>query len=180
MEWKIGEIKQVNGEWYQCINGNGCEKCAFNKRKCYTFISNDDPIGYCESDKRKDGKDVIFKKLEKVGEPLKINGKIYQGLISPYGFNNCSMCAFRNISCKFEEDVISCYDDYIFIEVKQNKEDMEEKGQCSDNRFDIIAKAKEALLKETNIARDKQEMAVIDNILFRCWQMGWLDKYDDI
>ncbi len=56
---------------------------------------------------------------------------------------------------------------------------MEEKGQCCDNRFEIIAKAKEALLKETNIARDEQEMAVIDNILFRCWQMGWLDKYDD-
>lgn len=43
-------------------------------------------------------------------------------------------------------------------------------------RYEI---AKEALLKETNIARDEQEMAVIDNILFRCWQMGWLDKYDD-
>ena len=56
---------------------------------------------------------------------------------------------------------------------------MEEKGQCCDNRFEIIAKAKEALLNETNIARDETEMSVIDNILFRCWQMGWLDKYDD-
>lgn len=69
--------------------------------------------------------------------------------------------------------------DIVEIEIKQNKENMKEKGQCCDNRFEIIAKAKEALLKETNIARDEQEMAVIDNILFRCWQMGWLDKYDD-
>ena len=72
------------------------------------------------------------------------------------------------------------YKNSIEIEIKQTKKkDMEEKGQCCDNRFEIIAKAKEALLNETNIARDETEMSVIDNILFRCWQMGWLDKYDD-
>ena len=49
---------------------------------------------------------------------------------------------------------------------------------CGDNRFEIIAKAKKALLECTNIETDKDEMKVIDNILFRCWQMGWLDRYD--
>ena len=49
---------------------------------------------------------------------------------------------------------------------------------CGDNRFDIIARAKEDLLNATNIETDEAEMAVIDNILFRCWQMGWLDRYD--
>lgn len=49
---------------------------------------------------------------------------------------------------------------------------------CGDNRFEIIAKAKKALLEGTNIETDKDEMKVIDNILFRCWQMGWLDRYD--
>lgn len=49
---------------------------------------------------------------------------------------------------------------------------------CGDNRFEIIAKAKADLLEGTNIETDEAEMAVIDNILFRCWQMGWLDRYD--
>ena len=49
---------------------------------------------------------------------------------------------------------------------------------CGDNRFEIIDKAKEALLESTNIEASPEEMAVLDNFLFRCWQMGWLDKYD--
>ena len=48
---------------------------------------------------------------------------------------------------------------------------------CGDNRFGIIHKAKDDLLKSTNIESSPEEMAVIDNILFRCWQMGWLDMY---
>ena len=50
---------------------------------------------------------------------------------------------------------------------------------CGDNRFEIIAKAKADLLEGTNIETDEAEMAVLDNILFRCWQMGWLDRYDE-
>lgn len=50
---------------------------------------------------------------------------------------------------------------------------------CGDNRFEIISKAKEALLESTNIEESPKEMAVLDDILFRCWQMGWLDKYGD-
>ena len=49
---------------------------------------------------------------------------------------------------------------------------------CGDNRFEIIASAKKDLLEGTNIDTCPDEMAVIDNILFRCWQMGWLDRYD--
>ena len=51
---------------------------------------------------------------------------------------------------------------------------------CVDNRFAIIKLAKEDLIKSTNIESDKEEMKVIDNILYRCWQMGWLKKYEDI
>lgn len=49
---------------------------------------------------------------------------------------------------------------------------------CGDNRFEIIAKAKEDILNSTNISSSEEEMNVLDNILFRCWQMGWLDRYD--
>lgn len=49
---------------------------------------------------------------------------------------------------------------------------------CGGNRFEIIAKAKKDILSSTNIESSKDEMKVLDNFLFRCWQMGWLDKYE--
>ena len=49
---------------------------------------------------------------------------------------------------------------------------------CSDNRFELIAKARDALLESTNIEDSPDEMAVLDDILFRCWQMGWLDRLE--
>ena len=45
---------------------------------------------------------------------------------------------------------------------------------CGDNRFKLIAKAKEELIANTNIESSPEEMAVLDNILFRMWQMNWL------
>lgn len=50
---------------------------------------------------------------------------------------------------------------------------------AGDGRFEIIAKAKKALIDSTNIETSEDEMKVLDEILFRCWQMGWLDKYAD-
>ena len=50
---------------------------------------------------------------------------------------------------------------------------------CGDNRFEIIEKAKRSLIESTNIETSEDEMKVIDDFLFRCWQMGWLDKYDN-
>lgn len=49
---------------------------------------------------------------------------------------------------------------------------------CGDNRFEIIQKAKEEMLGCTNIEGSPDEMKVLDSILFRAWQMGWLDKYE--
>ena len=50
---------------------------------------------------------------------------------------------------------------------------------CEDNRFKIIAKAKKAIIESTNIEQSPKEMKILDNFLFRCWQMGWLDKYKE-
>ena len=47
---------------------------------------------------------------------------------------------------------------------------------CSDDRFELIAEARDTLLERTNIEDSPDEMAVLDSILFRCWQMGWLDQ----
>lgn len=49
---------------------------------------------------------------------------------------------------------------------------------CGDNRFGIIQRAKDDLIRATNIESSPDEMSVLDNILFRVWQMGWLDKYE--
>lgn len=69
MEWKIGEIKQVNGEWYQCIKEpeeficEVCNICAFQgTENCNIYECGD----FFRSDKQ----NVIFKKLEKVGGPF--------------------------------------------------------------------------------------------------------------
>ena len=179
MERKIGEIFEYNDKWYQCVKGDICADCAFVKKHC-NDSSLFEAIGSCNKFCRKDAASVIFKELEKVGKPITVNGKNVQLLKTTIA--NCKNCAFYlDDNCDFTCDPRNCYggEEGTYVELKQTKEDMEEQGQCGDNRFEIIAKAKEALLEETNIARDKQEMAVIDNILFRCWQMGWLDKYDD-
>jgi len=51
---------------------------------------------------------------------------------------------------------------------------------CSDNRFELIEKYKKKLIEATNIEDDADDMKAIDNILFRFWQMGWLDKLEQM
>lgn len=50
---------------------------------------------------------------------------------------------------------------------------------CNDNRFEIIEAAKNDILESTNIEMCEDEMKVLDSFLFRCWQMGWLKKYEE-
>lgn len=50
---------------------------------------------------------------------------------------------------------------------------------CGDNRFEIIEAYKKKLIEDTNIESSPDEMAVIDNILLRFWQMGWLPDVTD-
>ena len=47
---------------------------------------------------------------------------------------------------------------------------------CGDNRFEIIETCKNKLIAATNITDCPDEMAVIDSVLYRCWQMGWLPE----
>lgn len=49
---------------------------------------------------------------------------------------------------------------------------------CTDGRFDLIARLKRELVEATNIETSPEEMAVLDSILFRLWQMGWLDRLE--
>ena len=130
MERKVEEIFEYNGEWYQCVEGTGCYKCAFyDKNIC---IANN-PHCTCRSDK----KNVIFKKLEKVGEPEIINGKKVQSIVT--GYVGCAFCIFKKGgACLSGGTCKNRGTGTIYVEVKQNKEDMEEK-KLNLKPFDLEA-----------------------------------------
>lgn len=112
MEWKIGEIKQVNGEWYQCVRAiYACNGCSFRTtRPC-------DLMSECSAHNRSDGYSVIYKKLEKVGEPY-FNGQ-YGEVLQEYKYY------IPPITSDLRIHIIRL--GIVGIELKQNKEDMEEK-----------------------------------------------------
>ena len=49
---------------------------------------------------------------------------------------------------------------------------------CGDNRFELIEKYKKKLIESTNIEDSPEEMKVLNDIFFRLWQMGWLDRLE--
>lgn len=128
MERQVGEIFKYNGEWYQCMEGTGCYRCAFyDKNICIA----DNPHCTCRSDK----KNVIFKKLEKVGEP-------YEYFIRGMGIIIVQEYILANASYIYDDNrhvvMMDCQNGRIAIEIKQNKEDMEEK-KLNLKPFDLEA-----------------------------------------
>ena len=133
MERKVGEIFEYNGEWYQCIHvpqKHSCKLCDLRGLCC---DNNGVKIVTCVWRHREDNTSVIFKKLEKVGEPIRIENKSYQKIKAPCAL--CDHCAFYdNFSrnCKLSYYInhypaYSCLTNEMFVEIKQNKENMEEK-----------------------------------------------------
>ena len=110
MERKIGKIFEYNGEWYQCIIGH-CNQCSFNETGTCRFI------GYPYCAYRNDKKLACFKKLEKVGEPYEFDGHLFQSYrtfeVPIFTENYATVRELGNNS-------------KISIEIKQNKEDMED------------------------------------------------------
>ena len=94
MERKIGEIFNYHDNWYQCIEntGYGCIICHFNTHNniCCNNVLN--IIGNCLPPYRKDYKSVVFRKLEKVGNPIMVENKSYQKIKVPDSL--CNNCAF--------------------------------------------------------------------------------------
>lgn len=117
-EWKIGEIRQVNGEWYQCVENEDypliCKSCSFYNER-YDLC--EQKIQKCTDYLRSDGKTVIFKRLEKVGEPFTVD----VGGLNVW---------YQRYSLPFSSEVTlegSWYrtiDKFIDIGIKENKEDM--------------------------------------------------------
>ena len=128
MERKIGEIFEYNGEWYQCVESDNCGECSPFTTECSSGTKSDlayKVFGKCSKTRRSDNKQVIFKKLEKVGEPYRYMGKVVQKYKTCCG----SVIADSGI-------VEKCTHGTVDIVIKQNKEDMEEK-KLNLKPFDI-------------------------------------------
>ena len=125
MERKIGEIFEYNGEWYQCVESDSCGECSLFTTECGSGTKSDlaDKVfGQCSKVRRTDNKHVIFKKLEKVGEPYTtFDGKTIQHYLLETAVSVLPKDVFTLISPVNNERGL------IAIEIKQNKEDMEEK-----------------------------------------------------
>ena len=152
MERKIGEIFEYNGEWYQCLEEKTCTcfGCNFRDYNC-DDISLKEVKGSCQSDVRSDGISVIFKKLEKVGEPYVLEDKKFQKykvFKTPYIYHKID-CSWQSFSDPY----------YISLEIK---EDMEEK-KLNLKPFDIqkAREGKPVCTRDGHKARiicfDKQE-----------------------
>ena len=165
MDWKIGEIKQVNGEWYQCVESSDCPKCDLKGFKNCN-------IQYpCSVLSRKDGNEVIFKKLEKVGEPYMAHdhSRNKDVVVQDYKLYNQHACYNGHeemlvfglhgrvgmVTIKSKEPIksLNC-ENSVEIEIKQTKEDMEEKNL---KPFDL-QKAKDG---KPVCTRDEQKARII-------------------
>jgi hypothetical protein len=140
MERQVGEIFEYNGEWYQCIHTKslGCENCDLATKSDIHCSDVFEIRGECLSCYRKDSKSVIFKKLEKVGEPHFIYDKIFKGG-KVYVQNFMVYEDFKNHKPICDDYVLyDWHEKIISIEIKQNKEDMEEK-KLNFKPFDLEA-----------------------------------------
>ena len=141
MERKIGEIFEYNGEWYQCVKGDSCRNCDFyDKFKDDICFS----INDCSLSHRSDKTSIIFKKLEKVGEPYKHYEKLYQCYKLPM---EIEIKLLPNNYYPIGKDNL------VEIEIKQ-KEDMEEKKiQHYDCFFDRKPTLKEFDLEAAKVGK---------------------------
>ncbi len=132
MERKIGEIFEYNGEWYQCVkqpkefDDTVCNLCAMSKIKgC--------EIDECSGQYRTDRESVIFKKLEKVGNPYEYMDRFYQKYRLFFPINET-----------------------VNLEIKQKQEDMEE-NKLNLKPFDLEA----AKLGKPVCTRDGRKARII-------------------
>lgn len=135
MERKIGEIFEFGGEWYQCVESDSCGECSLFTTECGSGTKSnlaDKVFGQCSKVRRTDNKHVIFKKLEKVGEPYEFDGHLFQSYRTfevPIFTENYSTVRELGNNSK------------ISIEIKQTKEDMEEKKiKLSQDDIDWLKK----------------------------------------
>lgn len=147
MERKIGEIFECNGEWYQCVECDSCDKCSLRTTECGSGTKSDladEVFGECSKIRRLDSKHAIFKKLEKIGKPYDFQKRTFQ---------TYKLHTIPFLSEDVELVVIPSKDNNtIEIEIKQNKkEDMEiDKVVMNINDRDYLLDRLEAILHDAH------------------------------
>ena len=168
MERKTGEIFEYNSEWYQCVESACNKECYFYNKSLHKTIAdiNGNGFGACNACFRNDNKSVIFKKLEKIGGTYAHNSVIvqkYRIRATPVIMPNEPYMYFNAI------------DNTIEIEIKQTKEDMEEK-KLNLKPFDI-QKAREGKPVCTRDGR-KARIICFDKKDNQCPIVALVDYYD--
>ena len=156
MERKIGEIFNIDNEWYQVVKSNGecCKDCDFYEKGCKAKYAD---VGSCGTS-REDWTQVIFKKLEKVGDPYLAHdhSRNKDVIVQDYKLYNQHACyngheemlsfGFRGrneiVTIKSKEPIksLNC-ENSVEIQIEQNKEDMEEKKiKLSQDDIDWLKK----------------------------------------
>lgn len=118
MERKIGEIFEYNGEWYQAVKSQGkCCSCdLFVDNHCVSDFSLNGSCFYCH---RKDGENIMFRKLEKVGEPYIAKNRSTGRTIHFQRYRRYQKPIIEgNIVWHLPDD------NFIDIEIRQKQEDM--------------------------------------------------------
>lgn len=142
MERKIGEIFKYLDEWYQCIEEKTCTcfGCDFSRHNC-DDINLQKAKGSCQSEHRSDKKSVVFKKLEKIGEPF------------VYEKRTCQTYQLYNPTIlRMQQDEVRAISvdrgNYTAdIEIKQNKKDMEGNKSMKEKLKEYLETATEEQLK---------------------------------
>lgn len=121
MECQIGEIRKVGNKWLQCVESACNKECYFYNRSLHKTIAGIDgnDFGACNACLRSDNKSVIFKELEKIGEPYDDCGITLQKFKI---YTNVTNADTKGLELHIYSN------DTIGIEIKQTKEGMEEKN----------------------------------------------------
>lgn len=147
MEWKIGEIRQIGGEWYQCIESHfSCEGCDFkNTSKCNREETE------CSFSVRQDRTSVIFKKLEKIEGPYDDCGTILQRFKI---YTNVTNADTKGLELHIYSN------NTIGIEVKQNKKEVMDIHKVTMNidDKDYLLDKLESILHDTHCQQYKDEI----------------------
>ena len=193
MERKIGEIFEYNGEWYQCVEGLYCDDCAFVNDNCEDReritlrekLTKQPTTGFCNSEKRNDRKSVIFKKLEKVGEP-------YEKRVSDGTFSKFQRYKVYNSVILPKEPYTYCnfIDSTIEIEIKQIKDmgdnnirpydELFSSGTVSNTKYLTKEDMEEDMEERYKILEDLVNQYMKADIVYKEFEEGiekWHKKY---
>ena len=131
----IGDVIQLDDEWYQCVECTNlsCKECDLKTNEYVCDVE----TPHCKGCDRSDNKEVFYKKLEKIGEPIEYSqGRMFQNLKSIDG-HTCTNCDFIDIegACRLE-NCAGCF----YKEIKDNKKNMEIKSIVVPDGWECIVK----------------------------------------